>query len=145
GSSRMLKCFYLQSMVFIPDAGTTMQFGHIPHLIPWRRGASLLQSLSQQLREELVIAVPPPLVVQGDEEQVGVFEILEGFLPGNRGVQQNGITQRAAQTVEDRRAQQERLDAFGLLPEDFFHQIVQHEMMAAGERSDEAGGVLLSL
>src|SRR5438552_4730531 len=104
GSSRMVKRFNLQSMVFIPYAGTTMQFGHIPHLIFCRRGASLLQSLSQQIREELVIAVPTPLVVQRDKEQVGAFDILEGCLPGNRGVQQNGITKRAAQPVEDRRA-----------------------------------------
>src|SRR3984893_11890932 len=104
GGSRMVKRFNLQSMVFIPDAGTTVQFGHIPHLISCRRGASLLQSLSQQISEELVIAVPAPLVVQRDEEQVGVFDILEGCLPGTRGVQQNGITKRAAQAVEDGRA-----------------------------------------
>src|SRR6059058_4878781 len=102
GGSRMVKRFNRESMVFIPDAGTTVQFGHIPHLISCRRGAALLQSLSQQISEELVIAVPPPLVVQGDEEQVGAFDILEGFLPGTRGVQQNGITKRAAQAVEDR-------------------------------------------
>ena len=65
--------------------------------------------------------------------------------PEADGVEQNGITQGAAQAVEDRGAQQERLDAFGLLLQDFFNQIVQHEMVAAGERFDEAGGVLLSL
>jgi len=32
-----------------------------------------------------------------------------------------------------------------LLSQDFFHQIVQHEMVAAGEGLDEAGGVLMSL
>src|SRR5450759_1703156 len=85
----MVKRFNLQSIVFIPEAGTTVQCGHIPHLISCRRGASLLQSLSQQISEEMVIAVPTPLVVQGDEEQVGVFDILEGFLPRTRGVQQN--------------------------------------------------------
>src|SRR5438034_6114776 len=100
----MVKSFYLQAIVLKPLAGTTVQFGHIPHLISCRRGASLMQSLSQQISEEMVIAVPTPLVVQGDEEQVGVFDILEGCLPGTRGVQQNGITKRAAQTVEDRRA-----------------------------------------
>src|SRR5439155_19036004 len=104
----MVKRFYLQAMVFIPLAGTTVQFGHIPHLISCRRGASLLQSLAQQISEELVIAVPPPLVVQRDEEQVGVFDILEGFLPRTRGGEQNGITKRAAQAVQDRCAQQER-------------------------------------
>jgi hypothetical protein len=31
------------------------------------------------------------------------------------------------------------------LGQDFFNEIVQHEMMAAGEGLDEAGGVVLSL
>ncbi len=93
----------------------------------------------------MVIAVPAPLVVQGHDEQVGAFEIFQGCLPGNRRIEQNGITQRAAEAVEDRCAQQERLDAFGLLPEDFFNQIVQHEMVAAGERGDEVGGIFMSL
>ena len=93
-----------------------------------------MQSLPQQIGKEMVIAVPAPLVIQGDDEQVGVFEIFQGFLPGSRGVEQNGITQGAAQAVEDGCAQQESLDAFGLLLQDFFNQIVQHEMVAAGER-----------
>ncbi len=96
-----------------------------------------MQSLSQQIGKEMVIAVPTPLVVKGDEEQVGAFEIFQDFSPGNRGIHQNGITQRAAEAVEERRAQQKRLDAFGLLPEDFFHQIVQHEMVAAAENQVE--------
>ena len=144
GGNRMVKRFYLQAMVFIPDAGTDVQFVHLAFRISWRGGEALVQSLPQQIGEEMVIAVPPPLVVQGDKEQVGAFEMFQGCLPGTRGVEQNGITQGARHPVEDGRAQQERLDAFGLLPEDFFHQIVQHEMVAAGERSDEAGGVFMS-
>ena len=93
----------------------------------------------------MVIAVPPPLVVQGDDEQVGAFEIFQRCSPGTRGVEHNGITQGATEAVQDGRAQQERLDAFGLLPENFFHQVVQHEMVAAGERGDEAGGIFMSL
>ena len=104
-----------------------------------------MQSLPQQIREEMVIAVPAPLVVQGHDEQVGAFEIFQGCLPGSSRIEQNGITQGARHAVEDRCAQQEILDAFGLLPEDFFNQIVQHEMVAAGERCDEAGGVFMSL
>src|SRR5437660_7967647 len=105
----MVKRFNREAMVFIPDAGTTMQFGHIPHLISCRRGASLLQSLSQQISKEMVIAVPASLVIQGDEEQVGVFEIFQGCLPGTRGGEQNGITKRAAQAVQDRCTQQKGL------------------------------------
>ena len=94
----------------------------------------------------MVIAVPAPLVVQGDDEQVGVFEIFQGSAcPEADGVEQNSITQGAAHAVEDGCAQQKSLDAFGLLSQDFFNQIVQHEMVAAGERLDEAGGVLMSL
>ena len=33
----------------------------------------------------------------------------------------------------------------GLPIQNFFHQVVQHEMMAAGERLDETGGVLMPL
>jgi len=35
--------------------------------------------------------------------------------------------------IPDGTGTQERLDVLGLLPKDFFHQVVQHEMVAAGE------------
>src|SRR5687767_4858745 len=106
-----------------------------------------MESLPQQISEEMVIAVPTPLVVQRNDEQVGPLEILESFLPGSRpgGVKQNSITKGTAQAVEDGCAQQERLNAFGLLSQDFFHQIVHHKMVATGERFNEAGRVLTSL
>ena len=104
-----------------------------------------MQSLPQQFGKEMVIAVPTPLVIQRDNEQVGVFEIFQGFLPGSRRRTQNSVTQRAAHAVKDGCAQQKSLDAFGLLLQDFFNQIVQHEMVAAGERFDETGGILMSL
>ena len=75
GGCRMLKSFKLQSMVFIPLAGTAVQFGHTPPLAPCRRACALVQSLAQQIGKEMVITVPTPLVVQGDDEQVGMFEI----------------------------------------------------------------------
>jgi len=57
---------------------------------------------------------------------------------------QNGITQRAAHAVQDGGAQEKRLDMGGLPPQDLLDQVVQHEMVAAGERFDEAGGILTS-
>ena len=92
-----------------------------------------MQSLAEQVGEQMVIAVPAPVVIQGDHKQVGAFEIFQGYLTGRGGVAQHGITEGATQTVEDRRAQQERLNAFRLPLQDFFQQIVQHEMVAAGE------------
>ena len=56
-----------------------------------------MQPLAQQFGKEMVITVPAPLVVQGDDEEVGVFEIFQGLLSGNRGggimiSPENGIT-----------------------------------------------------
>src|SRR5205814_3951210 len=81
GGSRMVKRFHLQVMVFIPLAGTNVEFGYALALIPWRGGEALVESLPQQIRKKMMIAVPTPLVVQRDEEQVGVFEIFQGGLP----------------------------------------------------------------
>ena len=93
----------------------------------------------------MVVAVPAPLVVQGDDEQVGPLEVLEGRLTGRRGVEQHGITERAAEAIEDGRPQQEGLHGLGLPLEDLFDQIVEHEAVAAGERRDEAGSVCTAL
>ncbi len=65
--------------------------------------------------------------------------------PEAEGVEQNSITKGTAHAVKDGCAQQESLNAFGLLLQDFFNQIVHHEMVAAGERFDEAAGVFMSL
>ena len=37
-------------------------------------------SLAEQIGEQMVIAIPMPVVVQGDEEQVGAFEIFQSCL-----------------------------------------------------------------
>jgi hypothetical protein len=60
-----------------------------------------------------------------NDKQVGVFEIFRGFLPRSNVGAQNGITKRGAQAVEDRCTQQKSLNAFGLLFQDLFNQIVQ--------------------
>ena len=140
GGRSVEKGFELQAVVFIPVARTTVQLSDITC-----GAAGLVQALAEQIGEEVVIAVPAPFVVEGDEEQVGAFEILEGCLPGSRRVAQNGITQWAAQLVEDRRAHQERLHALRLSLQDLLEQIVEHETVAAGERSDEGRGVRMSL
>ena len=70
-----------------------MEHGHLG-------GPSLFETRAQQIAEEMVIAVPTPLVVEGDNEQVCALEILQGGLPGsiqgglpgNQSVEQNGIT-----------------------------------------------------
>src|SRR5262249_24305039 len=138
---RMVKRFDVQALLFIPGAGPQEQFIHHAFRIFWRGG----EALSQPLREEVVVAIPAPLVVQRGEGQGGAREIGRGGLTRNRGIEHYGITQRRAEVVKDRGAQQELLNAFGLPLQNFFHQVIQHEMVAAGERADEAGRVWLSL
>src|SRR5690349_14288803 len=83
GGSRMLKRFYLQAMILIPLAGASVELGRALPAIPRRRGSALVQSLPQQISEEMVIAVPAPLVVQRNQEQIGVVEIFQGCLSGS--------------------------------------------------------------
>jgi len=68
-----------------------------------------------------------------------------GFLPGSRRRTHNRVTQRATHAVKDGCSQQKSLDTFRLLLQDFFNQIVQYKMVAAGEGLDETGGILMSL
>ncbi len=65
--------------------------------------------------------------------------------PEATDVGHHGITERAAEPIEDGRPQQEGLDGFGLPLEDFFDQVVEHEVVAAGERRDEACDVFAAL
>src|SRR5512143_2601344 len=104
-----------------------------------------------------MITVPAPLVIQGNNKQVCALEVLQSllcvdrlltglltsFLPGARCIAQEGIAKRPAQAIEDGCAQQKSLNVFGLLMQDFFNQIVQHEMVAASESLDKTGGVMM--
>jgi hypothetical protein len=57
-----------------PVAGALMERSH-----PARLGSG--EALLQQSREEVVVAVPAPFMVEGNQEQVCAFKRLEGVLP----------------------------------------------------------------
>src|SRR6266540_2279063 len=92
GGSCMVKSLQLQVIVFVPLAGTDVQFVHTGLHILSRGGDALAQSLPQQIGKEMMITVPTPLVVQGVDKQISAFEIFEGCLPRSRWVEQNRIT-----------------------------------------------------
>ena len=75
GGSGMVKCLDLQAIVFIPLTGANVILGYVA------RRQVLSEALAQQICKEMVIAVPTPLVVQGDDEQVGAVEIFQDCLP----------------------------------------------------------------
>ncbi len=127
-SRSMLEGLDLEAVSLIPLAGTEVVLVHV------LARDRMLAPLPQQLGEQVVVAIPAPLVVQGDAEQVCPLEILEGLLTGSRGVEQHGIAERTAQPIEDGRPQQEGLHGVRLPLEDFFDQIVEHKVVAASER-----------
>ena len=94
-----------------------------------------------KLAEEEMVTIPPSLAVQGHDEEVGPFEVLQGPLPGFP--LHEGIAERAAEPVQDGSPQEEVLNALGLMTQDLLDEIVQDETVAPGERSDQAGDVLL--
>ena len=118
----------------MPLAGAQVVFGE---------SLGIAKTLAQQLCKEVVVAIPAPFVVQGDEEQIGALEAAPGSPGRSRG--RRTASQRAAQAVENGCVEQERLHALGLPVQDFFDEIVQDEAVAAGERLDEAGEILLPL
>ena len=130
GCRCMMKSLNFQIAVFIPTAGTYMQFVN-------QRIACLCQALAQQIGKKMVIAVPASFVIQRHKEQIGLFKRFQGFLSGNSRIVHNRITQGTAQTVEDSGAQKESLNRRRLLMQHFFHQIIQHKTMAAREVVDK--------
>ena len=60
---------FLQKMIgFEPQAGSPVQFGYLVALVGE-------QQMLQQIGEEMVKAVPFPLVIQGNEKKVGAFDL----------------------------------------------------------------------
>ncbi len=93
----------------------------------------------QEIREQLVVAEPRPLRVDRYDERVRVLQLEERPLrPARFG---EAVGERAADPPQDRGAEQEPLDPFGLALEDLGEQVVRHRTLAAGELGDEPLGV----
>ena len=72
GQRRVTKGLQQLAVVFAPFAGPDVQLGDL------LRREALSEPLAQQVAEEVVVAVPAPLVVEGDDEQVGALDAPAG-------------------------------------------------------------------
>ena len=94
----------------------------------------------QQVGEQIVVAVPRPLLITRYQEQVGLLELSQhdpAVLPaGHR------ITQRSGQSAQNGGLQQEGLDVSRLPVEHLLAEIVQDKPVTAAEGSHEAGDVI---
>ena len=93
----------------------------------------------QDIREQRVVAEPRSLRVDRNDERVRVLQLEERPLRAARSGE--AIGERAADPLQDRGAEQELLDPFGLSLEDLGQQVVRHRPLAAGELGDEPLGV----
>jgi hypothetical protein len=105
-------------------------------------GLLALQAGPQDVGEQVVVAVPLPPVVQGDDEEVGALERRQHVAAV--GAAGDGVAQRAREPVEDSGVQQEPADRVGLVLQDLLDQVVHDVPVVAGEPGDEPRGVLTS-
>ena len=115
-----------------PSAGRGVQLGD-PVGMPGS------QTGTQRVGEEVVVAVPPALVVERDDEQVLALEGLEHRL--TVGAAGQGVAETAGQLVEHGGVEQERADLVRLPVQDLLDEVVEDEPMASGEGLDEPGDV----
>ena len=97
----------------------------------------LLGTAAQHLGKQLVIAIPAPLPIERNQEQVLTLQLVQhqlavGGIRRRIVAEQEGIAERAGQLIEDGGVQQEALDMARLLLEHIFDQVIEDEAMAAG-------------
>ena len=102
-------------------------------------GSALLQVAAQHLGKQVVVAVPAPLVVEGDHKQVRPVERFQHRLAPL--LTRHRIAERPAEALQDRGVQEKRLHRSRLPREHLFGEVVQHIAMSAGEGSQKRGDI----
>ena len=115
----------------VPGAGPLVQLRHVAV-----RGLNPGELAAQHLGEQVVVAVPRPVLVGWDKEQVLSLQPLDEL--GGVGAPGDRVTQRRGEPVKDGGLQQEPLDFGRLMIEYLFGQEVRDEPVVAGELIDEA-------
>jgi hypothetical protein len=110
-----------------------------------RREVRLLvqQMRPEHIRKEVVVAIPSPVVIQRDDEQVRSLERLQRLL---RGVlARDSVTQRSAETLQNRRLEEKAANGFGLALQNLFDQLVHDEAVVPPKAGDESGDIVSPL
>ena len=97
------------------------------------------QTGTQRVGEEVVVAVPPALVVERDDEQVLALERLQHRL--TVGATGQGVAEAAGHLVEHGGVEQERAHLVRLPAQNLLDEVVEDEPMASREGLDEPSDV----
>ena len=121
----------------VPMMGEPVGGGQVQ--IPDGVGFAAPKLQGQEIREQRVVAEPRALTIDRNHERVRVLQLDEHPLRAARPG--HSVGQRAADPLQDRGAEQQLPDPFGLALEDLGKQVIRHRPLAAGELGDELSGV----
>jgi hypothetical protein len=93
----------------------------------------------EEVREQRVVPEPLALRIKRDQEQVRALELLEDLC--RPAPVRDGVTQRAAQPIEDRRAEKKRAELGRLAGEQLPRQVVDEVAVVARESVDHAARI----
>ena len=124
-----------QAMLFVPGRGIAVQ-------LRYPSGLFFLQPGAEQVGEQVVIAPPAAHLIQRDQEQSRPLRLLKEHLTALAAG--DGVAQRAAEPLQDRRLQQEHPQLLVLPLEHLLGQVVQDVPVAPGECGHETGGILMA-
>ena len=97
----------------------------------------------EDVREQVVVPVPPTLVVQRYEEQVRPLQSLQ-HRPA-AGALERGVAEVALERVEHRGPREEVAHVVGLPRQHLVDEVVDHMPVVTGERGDEPADVVAPL
>src|SRR5918997_4371717 len=133
GGERMPYRLAKVPVVLVPARGQEVQLVR-------KFGAFAPQAAAQEVGEEVVVAGPPALVVQRDDEEVLRLQLLKHLLPVIAACE--GVAQGGAHALNHGGPEQEPPHPFGLAFEDLLGQEVKDVTVATGESFYEARDVV---
>ena len=95
---------------------------------------------SEEIAEQVVVAVPLAAIVERDDERIRAREGLERI--GRVVRAEHRVAQGWRHPVEDRRAEQERLEIVRLAPQHLFEEVVGDLRLSAGQTGSARGGIV---
>jgi hypothetical protein len=102
-------------------------------------GILVKEARPQRVGEQVVVAIPPALVVKGDQEEVAAIQPLQDC--PTITASGDGIAKGSRQPVEDGCLEQEGPNVLGLAREHLVGEVVDDVTIVAREGRDEGGGV----
>ncbi len=101
-----------------------------------------LELVLEKLGEEVVVAVPLPLRIEREEEEVRAGDRVEHRR--RQRAPRDGIAQRRGESLQNGRAAEEQAHVLGLGSKDLLAQVVDDAAVVAGERLDVLARVIAS-